>query len=121
MMCSRMLIMFDGKILASDTPENLQRLMAGSSQIIAEIAAPAEALRECFSQIPEIEQFDVSPSDGEFQRCALTPRDGLDLRPVIFAICCARGWAVRELTRHRHSLEDIYVQITRPDEEEEGE
>jgi ABC-2 type transport system ATP-binding protein len=121
MTCNRMLIMYDGKILAADTPDNLQRLMAGSSQIIAEIAAPAEALRECFSQIPEIEQFDVSPSDGEFQRCALTPRDGLDLRPVIFAICCARGWAVRELTRHRHSLEDIYVQITRPDEEEEGE
>ena len=48
MMCSRMLIMFDGKILAADTPENLQRRMAGSSQIIAEIAAPAEALRECF-------------------------------------------------------------------------
>src|SRR5579863_6998506 len=27
MMCSRMLIMYDGKILASDTPENLQRMM----------------------------------------------------------------------------------------------
>ena len=82
MMCSRMLIMFDGKILAADTPENLQRLMAGSSQVIAEIAAPAEELRECWSQMPEIEQFDVSAGEGEFQRCALTPRDGLDLRPA---------------------------------------
>jgi ABC-2 type transport system ATP-binding protein len=116
-----MLIMFDGKILAADTPENLQRLMAGSSQVIAEIAASAGELRECFSQIPEIEQFDVSPSEGEFQRCALTPRDGLDLRPVVFALARDRGWVVRELTRHRHSLEDIYVQITRPDEEEESE
>jgi ABC-2 type transport system ATP-binding protein len=43
MTCNRMLIMYDGKILAADTPDNLQRLMAGSSQIIAEIAAPAEA------------------------------------------------------------------------------
>ena len=58
--------MFDGKILAADTPENLQRLMAGSSQIIAEIAAPAEELRECCSQMPEIEQFDVSACEGEF-------------------------------------------------------
>src|SRR5436309_8765345 len=40
MMCSRMLIMYDGKILASDTPENLQRTMAGNSRVIAEIAAP---------------------------------------------------------------------------------
>ena len=121
MTCNRMLIMGDGKILAADTPDNLQRLMAGNSQIIAEIAAPAGALRECFSQIPEIELFDVSAGEGEFQRCVLTPRDGLDLRPVIFALARDRGWVVRELTRSRHSLEDIYVQITQPDEEEENE
>src|ERR1017187_5097297 len=119
MMCSRMLIMLGGEIRADDTPENLQRLMAGSSQIVAEIAAPAGDLRECFSQIPEIEQFDVSAGEGEFQRCALTPRDGLDLRPIVFALARDRGWVVRELTRSRHSLEDIYVQITKPDEEEE--
>ena len=73
MTCNRMLIMYDGKILAADTPENLQRLVAGKSQIIVELAAPAAALRECWSQVPEIEYFDVSASDGEFQRCALTP------------------------------------------------
>ncbi len=121
MRCSRMLIMLGGKIRAAGTPEDLQRPMAGSSQVIAEIAAPAEMLRERFSQIPEIEQFDVSVGEGEFQRCALTPRDGLDLRPLIFALARDRGWVVRELTRSRHSLEDIYVQITKPDEEEDGE
>ena len=67
----------------------------------------------------EIEQFDVSPSEGEYFRCALTPRDGLDLRPQIFLLARDRGWSLRELTRSRHSLEDIYVQVTRPDEEEE--
>jgi ABC-2 type transport system ATP-binding protein len=122
MTCNRMLIMYDGKILAADTPDNLQRLMAGSSQIIAEIAAPADELREVWSQMPGIEQFDVAASEGEFQRCALTPRDGYDLRPAIFALALERGWIMRELTRSRHSLEDIYVQVTKPtEEEEEGE
>ncbi len=121
MTCNRMLIMYDGKILAADTPDNLQRLMAGISQIIAEIAAPMDELREAVSQMPGIEQLDVSSSEGEFQRCALTPRDGYDLRPAIFALALERGWIIRELTRSRHSLEDIYVQITRPTEEEEGE
>jgi len=121
MTCNRMLIMFDGKILAADTPDNLQRLMAGGSQIIAEIAAPADELREALSQMPGIEQFNVSPCEGEFQRCALTPRDGYDLRPAIFALALERGWIMRELTRSRHSLEDIYVQVTKPTEEEDGE
>jgi len=118
MMCNRMVIMYDGKILASDTPENLQRLTAGNGQIVAEIAASAAELREVLSQIPGVEALDVSASEGEFQRCAITPHNGYDLRAAVFALARERGWILRELTRSRHSLEDIYVQITKPDEEE---
>lgn len=118
MTCNRMVIMYEGTILAADTPENLQRLMSGKGQVLAEIAAPIADLRECWAQIPEIEYFDVSPAEGDYFRCALTPRDGLDLRPQVFNLARERGWALRELTRNRHSLEDIYVQVTRPDEEE---
>ena len=92
MTCNRVVIMFEGKILAADTPENLQKLMSSGSQVIAEIAAPPEELQECWAQMAEIEQFDVSPSEGEFLRCALTPRDGVDLRPLIFALARERGW-----------------------------
>jgi ABC-2 type transport system ATP-binding protein len=120
MTCNRVVIMYEGKILAADTPENLQRLMSGNNQIIAEISAPLADLRECWAQMPEVEQYDVSAGQGEYFRCALTPRDGLDLRPRVFALARERGWALRELTRNRHSLEDIYVQVTKPDEEEEG-
>jgi hypothetical protein len=70
--------------------------------------------------MPEIEQADVSAAEGAFFRCSLTPRNGLDLRPVIFDLVRQRGWALRELTRNQHSLEDIYVQVTRPEEEEEA-
>src|SRR5882757_5931085 len=120
MTCNRMLIMFEGKILAADTPDNLQRLMSGNGQVVAEIAAPLEDLCNCWAQMAEVEHYDVSPADGEFFRCALTPQNGMDLRPHIFAVARDRGWYLRELTRNRHSLEDIYVKITRPTEEEEG-
>jgi len=120
MTCSRMLILYEGRILAADTPENLQQLMSGNSQIVAEIAAPEVELQECWAQMPEIEQFDVSAAEGEYFRCALTPRDGVDLRPYIYTLARERGWYLRELTRNRHSLEDIYVQVTRPEEEDEA-
>src|SRR5260370_3345783 len=44
MTCNRVVIMYDGRILAADTPENLQRLMSSNSHVIAEIAAPRAAL-----------------------------------------------------------------------------
>jgi ABC-2 type transport system ATP-binding protein len=92
--------------------------MAGSSQVIAEIAAPPADLQDCFSTVPQIDQFNISAAEGDYFRCALTPRNGTDLRPLVFAIAQQRGWPVRELTRERHSLEDIYVHITTPEEDE---
>jgi len=69
--------------------------------------------------MPEIAQFDVSRADGDYMRCELTPSNGVDIRPLIFSMARDRGWSLRELTRNRRSLEDIYVQITRPEEKEE--
>jgi ABC-2 type transport system ATP-binding protein len=120
MTCNRMVIMYEGKILAADTPENLQLLMSSNSQVIAEIAAPQAELHACWAQLPEIEQFDISASQGNYFRCALTPRDGLDLRPQVFELARAHGWPLRELTRNHHSLEDIFVQVTKTEEEDEG-
>ncbi len=118
MTCDRVLIMHDGQILAEGTPEQLQQLMSSGNQVVAEIAAPEAELRECWQQMGAIESFDIAPAEGEYLRCSFTPTNGTDLRPVIFGLARDRGWALRELTRNRYSLEDIYMRVTRPDEEE---
>jgi ABC-2 type transport system ATP-binding protein len=120
MTCTRVLIMFEGRIVAADTPEALQQKMSANGQIIAEIAAPAADLHEVWAAVPEIEYFDMAKVDGGYQRCAFTTRDGADLRPMIFETARQRGWALRELSRSRLTLEDVYVQATRADEEEEA-
>jgi len=119
MTCSRVLILHQGRILAADTTENLQRLMSDSGQVVAEIAAPWEDLKALWEQWPEIEQVDMAAAEGAYVRCTLTARAGADLRPQLFSVVCERGWQLRELTRSRHSLEDIFVQVTRPNKEEE--
>jgi ABC-2 type transport system ATP-binding protein len=118
MMCSRVLIMLGGKILAADTPENLQNLMAGGSQVIVEIAAGTDNPAEIWAKFPGIASFESKAVDAEYQLWTLTPADGSDLRPAIFALAGERHWKLRELTRSRHSLEDIYLQVTRPGDEE---
>src|SRR5271168_3662627 len=47
MTCSRVMIMREGRILAADTPENLEKSLGRSGHIIAEIEAPLEELRTC--------------------------------------------------------------------------
>lgn len=119
MTCGRVLILNQGRILASDTTLNLQRMVSGGGQVVAEIAAPERDLRVCWEGVPEVMEFNLSPMDGDFIRCALTPRDGVDLRPVVFDLAVGHGWKLRDLGRNRHSLEDIFVHLTRASREEE--
>lgn len=120
MTCSRILIIHKGKIRAADTAENLQRNMSGGGQVIAEISAPERDLRECWEAAGEVELFNLAAVDGHYYRCALTPRPGVDLRPLIFDQVRERGWALRELTRSHHTLEDIFMHITQADLDEES-
>ena len=102
MTCSRVLILHEGKILAADTPENLQKFMSNKQPgDRGDRRAARRTCEDCWEQMAEIEHFDLSPAEGEFLRCALTPRDGIDLRPQIFALARERGWMLRELTRSR--------------------
>jgi ABC-2 type transport system ATP-binding protein len=115
MTCHRVLILYEGTIRAAGTPANLQK---ENGQVVAEIMAPLHELKHCWDSIAEIERFDMAPAEGDYIRCSLTARPGTDLRPAIFALVCERGWTLRELSCHRHSLEDIFVEVTRPDPEE---
>jgi ABC-2 type transport system ATP-binding protein len=118
MTCNRVLILHEGRILAADTPENLQKLMSEGGQCIAEIEAPLSELKGCWEQMPEVEYFNLAPAEGKYIRCSLTARTGIDLRPQVFSVVCERQWKMRELTSNRHSLEDIFVRVTRADKEE---
>jgi ABC-2 type transport system ATP-binding protein len=118
MTCNRVVIMRDGRILAADTLENLRKAMGENGHVITEIAAPLEELKTCWEQMPEVADYNISAAEGKYLRCALTPAGAADLRPLVFALARERGWELRELTRVRHSLEEVYMRLTRPETDE---
>ena len=113
MTCSRVLILNQGRILAADRVEDLEKRFSLDGQVVAEIAAAPAELREAFHDLPELERIDLSAAGGDYQRVALTPRNGFDLRPAVFEQVRVHGWNLRELTRSRHSLEDIFIHLTK--------
>jgi ABC-2 type transport system ATP-binding protein len=117
--CSRMIILRQGQMLAEGTPDHLQEQMNKSVAVIAEVAAPLADLKKCWDEMDAVALFDIQPAEGGFHRCSLTPRAGEDLRTQVAAAVHQRGWSLRELTRSRHSLEDIYVRLTKPQHEDE--
>ena len=121
MTCSRVLILHEGRILAADTTQNLQRMVSDTTQVLAEIAAPEADLRLYFEQMAEVQHFDLSPVEGNYWRCVLTAQAGVDLRTRVFEEVRQRGWTLRELTRERATLEDIFMQVTRSRQEDDEE
>jgi hypothetical protein len=102
MTCNRMVIM-PGNNSGSGHAGEPSVIHEQQSQVLAEIAAPMDELRACWAEVPEIETYDVSACEGK--HCAV-------LSPRAMAWTCAlimreRGWPLRELTRNRHSLEDL--------------
>ncbi len=113
MTCSRVLILNQGQILADDRVEDLENRFSQDSRVVAEIAATVESVRDTLRDLPEIESFDISAAAGDYLRVSVSARGGIDLRPLIWELARQQGWALRELTRTRQSLEDIFIHLTR--------
>jgi ABC-2 type transport system ATP-binding protein len=115
MTCSRVLIVHKGRIEASDTPENLlgQIRQAGGVQVEAKVGTDdgAEELKK-ISGVRDV----ATESDGEWKVFSLRVESGVDVRTEIFQLATARHWTVRELTQRRATLEDVFVEITHPDQ-----
>lgn len=118
MTCTHVLMLDRGRIVASDSTENLLRKVFHGGPVVAEVSAPREALQELLSDRKEIESLDIAPMDGDWQRVMVQPSNGHDLRAWLHGELAQPGWSVRELTRGRHTLEDVFVKLTRTEKEE---
>jgi ABC-2 type transport system ATP-binding protein len=117
MTCSHVLVLHRGRMLASDSIEELQRKTFESGAVVTEIAAPLGEVTTCFAECASVMSVDVAPADGDYLRCTLMARDGEDLRPIVYDLAAQRGWKLRELTRGKHTLEEVFVKMTRDQEE----
>ena len=116
MTCQRVLILHQGKIVASDSTEQLRSRMMGGARVVAEIrGSPAELLPP-LQQLPGVQRVAIE-GDGEWGRCTVECAKAADPRSAIFELAAARGWTLRELRLEKKSLEDIFVSLTSGEEE----
>ena len=116
MTCSRVIIINKGKIVASDTPDNLKRLRMGGGETVLEVKADAEIARKELQGITSVDGVNVSILEDGFCRLTIHPRNDEDLREPAYQLVREKGWILRELTRRRQTLEDVFVQITTEDD-----
>jgi ABC-2 type transport system ATP-binding protein len=106
--CSRVLIINKGRIVAEDTPERLANRLKGAEQVRLVVAKPAEDAVDVLKSIPGVSNV-YSGEAGAFDiELAL----GSDRRPDIAAAAVQRGWDLLELRPVDMTLEDVFLQLT---------
>ncbi|MDH3981372.1 MAG: ABC transporter ATP-binding protein [Kiritimatiellaceae bacterium] len=113
--CERILIINDGKIVASDTEENLHRKLHACSIIELEILADKESALQKVNAIEGLDVRNASElADGWLW--LEVEADSSAMRIELYNLSVTESWPLRELSEQQHSLEDTFVQITRKKE-----
>ena len=117
--CGRVIIINDGKIEASDTPENLTARLQGHDSIWVEVDGPAEEVEAKIQGIQGVEN--VSRKTGQAGRAAWEVETGKDpaIRTELARAVIESGWGLYEVRSVGLSLEDIFLKLTGAESEVE--
>ena len=114
MTCSRVLILNKGRIEASDTPETLTSRLKSGGAVKLEVKAAAAEVAERVRQLEGVDEV-RTVAEGDWTAAEVFPRKNEDLREALHALAVSARWPVRELSRQRATLEDVFVQLTQKD------
>ncbi len=117
--CQTILIIHKGKLVACDTPENLERLFAGTATLELTAEASQEQVQKILAEVDYITDTTVTALTSD--RCQIQVSTGKDAgeqlcRDVFFAFSKA-GCPIVRMDLAKASLEDIFIELT--DEKEE--
>ena len=111
--CERLLILSKGKLVACDTPANLEKQMSSASALEIDVCASTEQAEKLLSRLPNVQSF---KSKGTADRCQVrleTEKEHLEdlSKAVFFALAEART-PLLAMTPTKASLEDIFLELT---------
>jgi ABC-2 type transport system ATP-binding protein len=108
-LCDRVLIINKGKIVAEDTPANLQASLIGSERGMLRVRGEADDLIDPIRKIKGITN--VQPKEDGVLEFQFAP--GQDVRANVARTTVEAGYDLLEMRPIGMSLEDIFLQLTR--------
>jgi ABC-2 type transport system ATP-binding protein len=111
MTCQRVVIINNGKIVAIDTPDNLQATLTGGSQVHLQFRGNQEEVRSAVAAIQHVKsvQSEAQANGGALR---IEIESGFDVRPDIARAVIQSGADLVELKTAGLSLEDIFLKLT---------
>ncbi|HEY0580711.1 MAG TPA: ATP-binding cassette domain-containing protein [Chloroflexota bacterium] len=114
--CSRIVIISNGRVVAEDTPENLDRRLKGAESIALTVRGPREQITSALEGVPHVISVQAE-TDGHAPHAGLAnftvqSEVGADIREALAKAIVGGGFGLMELRPAHLSLEEIFLQLT---------
>ena len=111
--CDYVLIISHGKLVASDTPDNLERLAAGSNSLLMKVKGEKDTIRKDLETIEGVTGVEMSyDSDEELWKTKVSIQENVDIREKVFYDMAKANCPIYEMQVKRVSLEDVFLELT---------
>ncbi len=115
--CDRVIIINEGKIVGSGTPEELAKKSKGGETVYITIRGPLDAIHEKLGREPDVKEFRKVGGEGDVYQFEIRSDVGIDIRERLFFLAASSGWSLIELRRDTMDLEDIFKRLTTKEQE----
>ena len=113
--CDYIMIISKGKLVASDTPENLERYLGESGLIEIETRTEASKVKEVLKNVPGIEKVSVKTDASDITSGQIREKRGQDIREELFTTFAEKKMPLLKLNAVQVSLEDVFMELTQSD------
>ena len=110
--CDYIMIISKGKLVASDTPENLERLMAGSSTIELEVKTNDKNALEMLNTMDAVSEWDCRENAEGNLEAKIQINGDEDIREELFYTFAEAKCPILTMKKSKVSLEQVFLELT---------
>ena len=111
--CDHIMIIAHGKLVASDSPEGLQKLMSGSREINLTVKGSYEEVEKTLLEIPNVDKVEHRGEEGDgCVKVAVLAKEDADIREALFYGLAEAKLPILAMSLAEKSLEDIFLELT---------
>ena len=111
--CDYVMIINHGKLVASDTTENLSKMTLGSNTLELTIKGTKEEVNKLVSPLEMIRELEwVQSEEEDCVNLKITTEERTDIREQLFYLMAEHKLPILKMESTRISLEDIFLELT---------
>ena len=110
--CEKVIIINKGRIIAVDTPENLEKATKEKNGISVIVEDPKGNMKKLKEKIKEIDSIDfVKDNEDGTKQYVITTSSDIDLRKKLFEVLPKENIVIFELKKTETTLEDAFIKL----------